>query len=51
MMSRAETRNVTALIPYATSGPETASSAPPTTGPIIHARFSTACSSEFAVGS
>jgi hypothetical protein len=51
MSSSAETRKVAALIQYARSGPDSASSAPPITGPVIQAMFSTAWRSELAVGS
>ena len=46
--STAETRNVTALTAYGTSGPQAANMSPPTTGPIIHASVSMVWRSEFA---
>ena len=50
-MSAAETRNVTAFTAYGTELPQKVSMSPPATGPIIQARFSIVCMSEFAFGS
>ena len=49
--SAAETRNVTAFTAYGTDGLQTASIAPATTGPIIHASVSAVASREFALTS
>ena len=46
--SKAETRNEPALIQYATSGLEAATSAPPITGAIVQLTFSPVWMSEFA---